>query len=310
MSAKRRSAMQSVKSSRAHGIQSMTGYGRATTRTAVGSVTVELRSTNHRYLEVDQRLPNGLTALQGRVVELIRGHVRRGRVEALVFIQSHQTDQRRVTFDEQLLQRYYSALVELKGRFGLRGQVTLDHLLALPHAVTIAEERLPTERLWEAIRQTTQAAVQELVHARRREGARLVDDLRRQIQAIGHHLREVKHRLPKATEQQREQLRARLKELLGPEAAGSMSQLEGAVALVRDADVHEELVRLESHLVHTRQRLMGSQAVGKQLDFIAQELMREANTMGAKVNDPHAAQHIVEIKGRIEKIREQVQNLE
>ena len=274
MSAKQRSSTHPVKSPRSYGIQSMTGYGRATTRTPVGSVTVELRSTNHRYLEVDQRLPNGLTALQGRLVELIRDHVRRGRVEALVFIQSHQADQRRVTFDEQLLQRYHSALIALKDRFGLKGQVTLDHLLALPHAVTIAEERLPTERFWEAIRHTVEAAVKELVRARRREGARLVNDLRKQIQAIDQHLREVKRRLPKATEQQRAQLRARLKDLLGSEAAGSMSHLEGAVALVKDVDVHEELVRLDSHLVHMRQRLMGSQSVGKQLDFIAQDLMR------------------------------------
>ena len=291
-------------------IQSMTGYGRVATRTALGSITVELRSTNHRYLEIDQRLPNGFTALQGRIAELIRGSVRRGRVEASVSIQSDQLDQRRVILDEQLLRRYHDALLEVRSRLGLKDPVTLDHVLALPQAVTIAEERVPAERLWEGLRHTTQAAVRELVHARQREGAKLVSDLRQQLQAIERHVQAIKRRLPKALEQQRRALREQLKKLLGPGAAGSVAQLEQAVALVKDVDIHEELVRLESHLIYMRQTLGSRQPVGKRLDFIAQELMREANTMGAKVNDSHASQHVVDIKGCIEKIREQVQNLE
>jgi len=291
-------------------IQSMTGYGRASRRTTAGHVTVELRSTNHRYLEIDQRLPNGLTAIQGRLTELIQKRLRRGRIEVLVFVQTLQRDRRRVMFDEPLLARYYEALVSLKGRFGLKGHVSLDQLLALPQAVTVAEERLPTEQLWEPIRQTADAALEALVGTRQREGARLVADLRRQIALIESHARKITTRLPNALKQQRQQLRKRLRELLGVSGSRSVAQLEEAVALVRDADIHEELVRLDSHLAHMRQTLAGHQLVGKQLDFIAQELMRETNTIGAKVNDPQAARHVVEIKGSIEKIREQVQNLE
>jgi uncharacterized protein (TIGR00255 family) len=288
----------------------MTGYGRSTKQTALGRITVELRSTNHRYLDIDQRLPNGLSGLQGRLAELIRGSLRRGRVEALVVVQLDRWHQQRVMFDESLLKRYYDALVELKGRFGLKEPVTLNHLLALPQAVTVAEERAPTERLWEPIRHTVQTALQELVRARQREGAKLVSDVRRQLRLIDAHVRAVRRRLPKALEQQRRYLRARLQELVGPNAAGSTSQLEQAAALAKEADIHEELVRIESHLAYVRQTLTSERLVGKRLDFIAQELMREANTMGAKVNDPQAAQHVVEIKGGIEKIREQVQNLE
>ncbi len=291
-------------------IQSMTGYGRATKQTPIGSVSVELRSTNHRYLEIDQRLPNGLTALQGRVTELVRSGVRRGRVEGFVVVQSNQLDQRRVTFDEKLLHRYHNALTELKGRFGLKGHVTLDHLLALPQAVSIAEERLPTERFWEPIRDTVKAALQELVRARQREGAKLAVDLHKQIQTIEQHVRTIKQRLPKALEQQRKHLRGRLLSVLGTGTASSVAQLEQVVALVKDADIHEELVRLESHLTHMRQALRSGRPIGKQLDFIAQELMRETNTMGAKVTDPQAARCVVDIKGCIERIREQVQNLE
>ena len=291
-------------------IQSMTGYGRAAKPLPAGSVSVELRSTNHRYLEVDQRLPNGLTALQGRLAELIRGRLRRGRIEAAVSVQLDRADARRVVFDEELMRRYHAALVEVKGRFGLKGQLTLDHLLALPQAVTVSEDRVPLERLQEPILSAAGAALTELVRSRGREGAKLVRDIRRQLQTIEQQLRLVKRRMPKAFAEQRRRLRQRLRELLGDGSACSSSQLEQAAALAKEADINEELVRLESHLAYVRQTLGKSQLVGKRLDFIAQELMREANTMGAKVNDPQAAQHVVEIKGCIEKIREQVQNLE
>ncbi len=291
------------------GIQSMTGYGRASRRTPIGQVTVELRSTNHRYLEVEQRLPNGLTALQGQVVELVRACVKRGRIESVVSIQARHGESRRVVFDETLLQRYHDALVSLKARFGLKGPVTLEHLLALPHAVTVAEDRPQLDGAWDAVRPSVEAAVQDLVRARTREGARLVADLRKQLLAITRHLSAVKRGIPKATEQQRIHLRKRLKELLGRDN-GAASRFEEAVALVKEADIHEELVRMDSHLAQMRERLISSQPMGKQLDFIAQELMRETNTMGAKVRDPGLAHHVVEIKGRIEKIREQGQNLE
>jgi uncharacterized protein (TIGR00255 family) len=257
----------------------MTGYGRAAKAATAGTVSVELRSTNHRYLEVDSRLPNGLTALQGRLTELIRGRLRRGRVEASVSVQWDRADGRRVVFDQELL-------------------------------LTISEDRAPLDRLQEPIVSATGAALEELVRARRREGAKLVRDIRKQLRTIEQQARLIKRRMPKAFEEQRKRLRQRLKELLGSGTSVSSSQLEQAAALAKEADINEELVRLESHLGYVRQALAKGELVGKRLDFIAQELMRETNTMGAKVNDPDAAQHVVEIKGCIEKIREQVQNLE
>jgi len=297
-------------SARANGLQSMTGYGRATTRTLVGTITVELRGTNHRYLEVDQRLPNGWSTLQERVGQLIRAGVRRGRVEAVIAMHDDRVERRRVTFDEPLLARYHQALMELRGRFGLKGPVTLEHLLALPQAVSIVEEKPPAEQLWGVVERTATEALHDFIRARRREGAKLVADLRRQAQAIDRHVRAIKRRLPKAMEEQRRRLREQLTTLLGPGATGSAAQLRQAASLVQEADIHEELVRLESHLAYVRQMLAGAQLIGKRLDFIGQELMREANTMGAKVNDPQAAQHVVEVKSCIEKIREQAQNLE
>lgn len=291
-------------------VQSMTGYGRATAQHREGRITVELRSTNHRYLELEPRLPGAAASLQSRLAEVIRGAVRRGRIEISVAIQVASRDRRRVTLDEPLLRRYHAQLRELKRRFKLAGDVTLDHLLALPHAVAVSEER--PDQAWIAgpLLEAAREALRALVHARRREGAKLAVDLRRQLQALERHLRMVKAQRPKALERQRQALRQRLRELLGPDASRSAAQLEAAVALVKGPDIHEEIVRLGSHLSHMRQMLASASPVGKQLDFIAQELMRETNTMGAKVDDAAAVHHVVDMKSCIEKIREQVQNLE
>ena len=287
----------------------MTGFGRAAQRTPTGDISVELRSTNHRYLEIGPHLPNGLGVLEGRLVETMRAAIQRGRIEVFVSVQMRHAHARQVAFDEPLLQGYHQSLMELKGRFGLKGPVTLEHLLNLPQAMTITEQRLQPEEAWTALRPVMQAAVRELVRSRAREGAKLTADLRQQLTAIERHLRAVQRRLPQALKEQQRQLRRRLRELLGSGSA-SASQLEQAAALVKDADVHEELVRLNSHLAYMRTTLASHQLVGKRLDFIAQELIREANTLGAKVNDAQAVQHVVDIKGCIEKIREQVQNLE
>jgi len=292
------------------GVSSMTGFGRAARHAAGGSVTVELRSTNHRYLEIDVRLPGGLTGLQSRAVELIRGGVRRGRIEAAIMLQAPALERRRVTLDEPLLRHYHAALLELKGRFGLRGPVTVDHLLGLPHAVMVTEDRLAPEKAWEAIRPALLAAVRELEVSRRREGGRLAADIRAQVARIEQQARAITARLPKALAAERRRLKTQLRALLGARSAVSPSVLAQAAGLVRDADVHEELVRLDSHLRYVRQTLAAGGLMGKRLDFIAQELVREANTTGAKVDDAQAAHAVVEIKSCIEKIREQVQNLE
>ncbi len=292
------------------GVQSMTGYGRASRSGPPAAVTVELRSTNHRFLELDARLPNGLVPLQPRVAELLRGAFQRGHIDVYIAVHANHLDRRRVTFDERLLARYHEALLDLKARFGLKGGVTLEHLLALPQAVAVSEERVAAERLWEPVRQAVAEAVRALVQARRREGGRLAADLRRQVQTITQHVAAIKRRLPKALAEQERYLRSRLNELLGNKPTVPLAQLQQAVALVRDVDIHEELVRIDSHVAHIRQLLGGGGLVGKPLDFIAQELMRETNTLGAKASDAQVARHVVDIKGCIEKIREQVQNLE
>ncbi|MBI3088258.1 MAG: YicC family protein [Candidatus Omnitrophica bacterium] len=288
----------------------MTGYSRATRRLPDGSVTVELRSTNHRYFELSQRLPDGLVSVEGQVAQLIRRHLRRGRVELTVSVQAPHSAIRRVTVDEALMQAYHTRLRAVARRLGVRGDVTLEHLLSLPQLVSVTEDQTKRQALWADIRRAIQEALRALVAMRRAEGRRLAADIRAQAGTIARALGAIRRRLPQSAAQQRQRLQARLEDLLSGAPSSTLPHVQEALAVVRDTDINEELVRLESHLTHLRQALASREPVGKKLDFIAQELTREANTLGAKADDAAVARAVIEIKGAIERIREQAQNLE
>jgi len=291
-------------------IQSMTGYGRHSRHAPFGAVTVELRSTNHRYLEIGQRLPEWLVGFESEVAQLIKRHIRRGRIDVTVTVQTPRAASRRVVVDEALAQAYHTSLLELKSRFGLKGAVTLDQLLSLPILSVADEPALARQALWPSIRQAIASALQGLLAMRRAEGHRLLRDIRAHVRLIHTRLVAIRARLPRSLSQQKRRLQERLKLLFGAAPPVTSAQIQEALALIKDVDIHEELVRLESHLTHIRQALERRDSVGKKLDFIAQELMREANTVGAKTNDAAIAHHVIDIKGAIEKIREQAQNLE
>ena len=287
-------------------IQSMTGYSRIT----VGTVTVELRSTNHRYLEISQRMSNGLAAFEGPIAQLVRSPFKRGRIELTATVHAPKISTKRVVIDPALAKAYTAALTKLKAQCKLKGAVTVEQLLACPQVVTVVDEQRAQQAVWPVVRQAVQTAVRELLATRRAEGQRLVKDIHAQAQLIRRRVQSVRAQLPKNLVQQQRRWHQRLKGVMGPASGVTLAQVQEALAMVKEVDINEEIVRLDSHLVHLQQVVAHEHIVGKKLDFIAQELMREANTLGAKVNDAALARSAVEIKGAIEKIREQVQNLE
>ncbi len=291
-------------------IQSMTGFSRTTKHLQIGTVTVELRSTNHRYLEVGQRMPDGLGALEGLVTELVKEHLQRGRIDVLVSLQAPKATTKRVVFDEALAQAYLERLLELKGRFGLKGNVTLDHLLTLPHLISVVDDPRQRQALEPALHEVLRTAVRELVAMRRREGQRLLADIRKHVRLIQQRAAAIYKRLPRSIAEQQQRLRSRIKQMLSNGSSATSAQIQEAIALLKDVDIHEELIRLESHGVHLQHILGSNGPIGKKLDFIAQELTREVNTIGAKANDAQIARRVIEMKEAIEKIREQAQNLE
>ena len=292
---------------------SMTGYSRVTTPAPHGTVTVELRSINHRFLELETRLPDGWSGCEAELTQAIKRSLRRGRVDVTVSLQRASVRARRHVIDATLAQACYESLLELKGRFGLKGAIALEHVLAHPRIFSVEEPRESREQhenAWRAAARALQQALQVLVKARQREGTRLAADIHAQARGIERHLSAIRRGLPGVMARQRRRLGERVKITLGRRAVIAPAQLREAVAILKDTDIHEELVRMDSHLTHLRQTLAQTGPAGKTLDFIAQELTRETNTLGAKANDAAIAKHVVEIKGAIERIREQGQNLE
>lgn len=291
-------------------LQSMTGYSRLTRHTPHGTVTVEARSTNHRYLEITQRLPEGCGDAEGQVAQLIRARLARGRVDVTVAVQARRPAARRIACDTALASSYYAALRGLKTRFRFNSPVTMDHLLAMPRLFDVMEDEGQRQAVWPSVRRVIDEAVAGLVAMRRREGQRLLNDLRAQAARMRVALKAIRARLPQSIAQQKRRWQERVASLVGNGSASVTAKIQEALSTVKDVDIHEELVRLDSHLEQLLQLLGRDRPIGKTLDFLAQELMREANTMGAKANDAAIVRRVIELKGAIERIREQAQNLE
>ena len=181
-------------------IQSMTGYSRVMQHCAQGLVTAELRSTNHRYLELSYRLPEGLSAFEGAIAQLLRAHVKRGRIDVSVTVQLARGSTRRLVVDDALAQAYYAQLLELKSRLGLKGPVTLEHLLALPQLVSLSDNHAQRQAIWKDVEQALQAAAQQLLARRRAEGRRMAQDILAQLRAITACLKAIRARLSLAAD--------------------------------------------------------------------------------------------------------------
>jgi uncharacterized protein (TIGR00255 family) len=292
----------------------MTGYGAAEVEAQTGRWWVEVRSTNHRFLEVVVRLPRDLGALEDRVRAAVAGRVRRGRVEVLV--REEATGRARsVTVDTELARQYAQALETLRRELGIQDSLNLAALLALPEVVRLEEVRPDVELAWHALRTGLDQALDSLVRMREAEGAHLAEDLAARVARVEEWVEEVSRRAEELPRVYAQRLRERVAELvraLGVERPPDEARLAMEVAAFADrCDVREELVRLRSHLHQARALLHASDgAVGRKLEFLLQEMQREVNTVGSKAGDLDVTRAVLEMKSELEAIREQVQNVE
>ena len=295
-------------------VRSMTGYGAAEVEAQTGRWWVEVRSTNHRFLEVVVRLPRDLGALEDRVRAAVAGRVRRGRVEVLV--REEATGRARsVTVDTELARQYAQALETLRRELGIQDSLNLAALLALPEVVRLEEVRPDVELAWQALRTGLDQALDSLVRMREAEGAHLAEDLAARVARVEEWVEEVSRRAEELPQVYAQRLRERVAELvraLGVERPPDEARLAMEVAAFADrCDVREELVRLRSHLHQARALLHASDgAVGRKLEFLLQEMQREVNTVGSKAGDLDVTRAVLEMKSELEAIREQVQNVE
>jgi len=289
-------------------VLSMTGYGSAEIEEDGYRFTVEIRSTNGRFCEVRVRLPTSIAALERQVIALVQKHVSRGNVNVSI-VRNNDQNLLRPSVDLDAARAYRDELSHLKEELGLVGEIDLRLLSGLPGVFSKQEEAIESERAWSVLQKGCLAALEDLTRMRESEGNTLYEDLVHRIDVLDDLLREIERLAPLRVEAARERLRLGVQALLQGQSVDE-ARLETEIAIFAErSDITEECVRARSH---SKQFLnaLGEDAPGRRLNFLAQEMHREANTIGAKANDADIGFLTVRMKEEIEKLREQVQNVE
>ena len=288
----------------------MTGFGRAEGETTLGKVVVESRSVNHRYCDINTKLPKRLSLFENRIKEIIRSQVSRGRIDVSIRLDTVGEEKVQLSVDLELAQQYYRVLQDLREKLKLKDEITLNLLAGTKDLITAKEESGDIEPYWQEILPILKQSFKNMDDMKRLEGESLTKDLQERLEHISQQLQLIKQQFPSHLKATLSRLHERLRSLLeGMEIDPSRFQQEVAF-LAERTDITEEIVRAESHLAQFSSLLERNEPVGRKMDFLLQEIHREVNTVSAKANDAEISQRAVEMKSELEKIREQVQNIE
>ena len=291
-------------------IISMTGYGRSEEAWSGGTVTAELRSVNHRFCEIVVRLPKVLSSLEEDLKRLVQQRCARGRIELTISLSGSKETGKQLCLDRALARQYHDLLRDLKKHLRLSGAIDIALLAGYRDLISVSDRPVDEKRLFQTAKRVTADALSIMDQMRRREGTALGKDLKHRLHTVRGEIGLVEQRSPQVAQEYLIRLRARVAKLAElPELdSGRLSQ---ELALYADrCDISEEVTRLGSHLAQCEIALKSEEPVGRTLDFLLQEIGREVNTIGSKANDADIAMHVVKLKGELEKIREQVQNIE
>ena len=290
-------------------IKSMTGYGRAESENRDAKITVEISATNRRYLEVFLGLPRELNYLDKDLRELINKAVKRGRIQVQIDLQSI-SDKAEFLVDIDLAKNYIEALQVLREELGLKDQITLRDILAYKDILSLQKSSLKDNGLQDSIAETLTRALQEFTKMREKEGAALQEDISKRLRMIDVKVKEIESLAPLALQRYELRLRKKLSELLS-ELPGNEDKVLREVAIMAERlDITEEIVRMLSHIQQFSDAMNSQDAVGRLMDFLTQEMVREINTIASKSNDLDISRLTVEIRNELDKIREQIQNIE
>jgi len=290
-------------------LQSMTGYGQAYTETDDFKISVEMKSVNHRFLEVSLRMPREYMSAEELIKKKVSEFMKRGRIDLFVNMERKSGSQKVLKVNWDLLEQYIAAYNTLNQRFSVQNQVLLGDLLSMPEVAALEEPENLSQDFVSPLLNTVESACHQLVHMRKLEGKTLTEDLTLRLAKLDKHILEIKERAPNVVRNYRERLSHRMGEFLMKEIEETRMMTEAALFADR-ANIDEELVRISSHCRQFIGILQLTEPVGRKLDFLVQEMNREINTIGAKANDLEISQRVVEIKAELEKIREQIQNIE
>lgn len=291
-------------------LKSMTGYGRAQKILNGRDILVEIRSVNHRYYEYSSRIPRTYSYIDEKLKALLKNSISRGKVEAAVTINNIEGKDTEIAINKGVAEGYVAALRSVSEELGLTDDLSLSKLIKLPDIFTIQKTPDDEEQVWNDVAEVAQEAVAKFVEMRSTEGERLKNDITDKADGILRMVMEVEKLSPLTVENYRNRLYKKLTEVLESKDIDEQRILTEAAVFSEKIAVDEETVRLRSHISQLKNMLGSDEAVGRKLDFIVQEMNREVNTIGSKAQDLNITKIVVDMKAEIEKIREQIQNIE
>lgn len=291
-------------------LRSMTGFGRGEAIGQGRKFTVELKAVNHRFSEVVLRLPRPMSPLEERARRYIQARISRGRIDGYFSVEECGEKTPTVKVDKALASSYYKAMKELQEELGIAGDIKLKHLIGLPNVFLLEEPQEDIELWWPVVEEALARAVIGLLDMRESEGARLKVDLQKRIDIIAEITKTIEQHAPLVVDEYRERLTQRLQEWLNDGVLDSARIAAEAAIFAERSNITEEVVRLYSHIIQVKATLEKDEPVGRKLDFLVQEMNREINTIASKSNNLGISKAAVDVKSELEKIREQVQNIE
>ena len=291
-------------------VSSMTGYGRGEALKENISVVVELRSVNHRYFEFSSRIPRGYAFLEDKLKTFCQQRITRGKVDLFLTLDVSASDNVVVEINHSLASGYVNAIKELSETYEINDGLSAINLSRFPDLFTVKSQAIDEDIVWSVVEEATSVALDGFAAMRAKEGKKLYDDVKSRVETILEKVAFVEERSPETVKAYREKLETRIREMLADATVDEGRLLTETAIFADKVAVAEETVRLRSHIKQLMELLESDIAVGRKLDFIVQEMNREANTIGSKAQDIEIAHTVVDIKAEIEKIREQIQNIE
>lgn len=292
-------------------IRSMTGYGRGEAQNELYKFKIELKAVNHRYNDILVKMPRHISYLEESIKKIIKEQISRGKVDAYINLEYINESSIDVKVDIPLAKSYKKALEELVDGLNLEDNIRINNILGMPEVVSTQRKEIDEDLVWLSLSQALKIALDNIISMREEEGKELKSDILDKLNTIEEMANEVKDRSPEVVLEYKDKLKERIRVLLEDNVVLDEDRISSEVVFFADrCSVDEEIVRLGSHIKQFRSILEDNESIGRKLDFLTQELNREINTIGSKANDLEITRNVVNMKAEIEKIREQIQNIE
>ncbi len=291
-------------------IKSMTGFGRCEAAEGKRKITVEMKSVNHRYLDVNIKMPKKLNFFEAAIRSELKNYIQRGKVDIFIVYEDLTESNVCVKYNKELAAEYMKYLEQMSADFELDNDIRVSTLSRYPEVFSMEEQTVDEEELWQLLNKAIKGAAEGFVETRIKEGENLKNDLITKLDGMLEHVDFITERSPQIIAEYKQKLEEKVKELLEDTKVDESRLLMEVTIFADKVCVDEELVRLRSHIETTRENLIQGGSIGRKLDFIAQEMNREANTILFKANDLEISNRAIELKTEIEKVREQIQNIE